>query len=71
MLDEPSALLEHTQAMHAEVKSFLETDFSSYLHLGELDIEGLCQLCSDSDIEEKHIKANTSGARPSSTPLGI
>lgn len=47
MPDEPSTLLEHTQEMHVEMKSFLETDFASYLHLGELDTEGLCQLCND------------------------
>lgn len=30
---EPSTLLEHTQVMHADVKCFLETEFSSYLLL--------------------------------------
>ncbi|CAH1442033.1 unnamed protein product [Lactuca virosa] len=68
---EPNALLENTQAMHAEVKYFVETDFASCLHLGELDIEGLRQLCSDSDVEGKHLEASTSGAQPSSTPPGM
>ncbi|CAH1449988.1 unnamed protein product [Lactuca virosa] len=57
----PRTLLEHTRAMHMEVKSFLETDFASYLHVCELDIEGLRQLCSDSDAERKHLEAITSG----------
>ncbi|CAH1445427.1 unnamed protein product [Lactuca virosa] len=68
---EPSTLLEHTQAMHAEVKSFLETDLASYIHLGDLDIEGLRQLCNDLDVEGKHIEANTSEALPSHTPHGM
>ncbi|CAH1452882.1 unnamed protein product [Lactuca virosa] len=57
-----STLLEYTQAMHAEVKSFLETEFVSYLHLGDLYIEGLHQLCNDSDAEWNHLDANTSRA---------
>ncbi|CAH1446248.1 unnamed protein product [Lactuca virosa] len=68
---EPSTLLEHTQAMHAEVKPFLETDFASYLHLGELDIKGLHQLCIDSDAKGKHLEAKTYRAQPSSTPPGM
>ena len=66
--DKLSTLLEDTQAMHSELKSFLETDFASYLHLGELDMEGLCQLWSDLDAEGKHLEAKTSGARPYSIP---
>lgn len=47
----PNALLEYTQAMHDEVKSFLERDFASYLHLSELYMEGLRLLCSDPNVE--------------------
>ncbi|CAH1413742.1 unnamed protein product [Lactuca virosa] len=65
---EPSTLLEHTQAMHVDVKSFLETDFACYLHLGELDMEGFRQLCNYPNVEGKHLEADTYGARPSSTP---
>lgn len=32
-LGESSALADHTQAMHASVKTFVKTDFASYLHL--------------------------------------
>ncbi|CAI9280427.1 unnamed protein product [Lactuca saligna] len=46
--------------VEGEVKSFLETNFASYLHLGELDIEGLRQLCDNLDAEVKHLEANTS-----------
>ncbi|CAI9301966.1 unnamed protein product [Lactuca saligna] len=62
--------MEHSQTMPAEVKAFLEMDFSSYLHLGELYMEGLHRLCSDLDDEGKHPKGSTSGVGPSSTPLG-
>lgn len=51
---EPSTLLEHTRAMHAEVKYFLETDFASNLHFDELDMDDLLQLCSNPDAEVKH-----------------
>ncbi|CAH1438631.1 unnamed protein product [Lactuca virosa] len=36
---EPSSVVEQTQVMHASVKAFMETDFDSYLRLGELDLE--------------------------------
>ncbi|CAH1417002.1 unnamed protein product [Lactuca virosa] len=47
--EEASAVVEQTQAMHASVKSFMETSFALYLHLGELDLAGLRQLCYDPD----------------------
>ncbi|CAH1452298.1 unnamed protein product [Lactuca virosa] len=50
--NETSAMVELTQAMHASVKAFMETNFASLLHLGELDLEGLHQLCREPDIEE-------------------
>lgn len=68
---ESSALLEHTQAMHAGVKSFLETYYSSYLHLGELDMKGLRHLCSNPDVEERHPKGSNFGFGPSSTCTGM
>lgn len=65
---EPSTLLDHTQAMNIVAKSFLETDFASYIHLGELDMEGLYQLCNNLDVVGKHLQAGTFGDQPSSTP---
>lgn len=50
---EPSSVVEQTQAMHASVKAFMEIDFSSYLRLGELNLEGIHQLCSNHDAEWK------------------
>lgn len=66
-----STVLEHTQAMHAEVKSFLETYSASYLRLGEFDMKGLCQLFSDSDAEERRLLGSTSRVRSSFTPPGV
>lgn len=37
---------------YALVKTFMETDFASLHHLGELDLEGIFQLCNDPDAEE-------------------
>lgn len=68
---ESSALLEHTQEMHAEVKYFMETDFSSYLRLGKLNMEGLLYLSSNPDAEGKHPESNTFGTRSSSIPPGM
>lgn len=48
---ELSAFLEYIQATHAELKYFLETDFASYLHLGDLDMEGHCMLCNDLNVK--------------------
>lgn len=41
------------QAMHASIKVFLETDFISYLCLGELDLPGIRQICLDSPVGER------------------
>lgn len=49
-----SIVVEITQAMHASVRSFMETDFASLFHLGELDLEGLRPLCHDPNIEDNH-----------------
>lgn len=46
--------------MHATVKAFMETDFTSYLRLGELDMEGLRQLCDDSDAEDSQVEDGSS-----------
>lgn len=51
-------MVELTQAMHASVKSFMEKDFASLLHLGELDLEGLRQLCRDPDVEENPLEGD-------------
>lgn len=68
---EMSALLEYTQAMHVEVKSFLETDFASYLHFGNLDMDGILLLCSDPDIEGECHEGSTSGTKPSPPAPGM
>lgn len=68
---ESNALLEHTQVMHAKVKSFLETKFSSYPRLGELDMEGLRQLCGDLDVKERCLEDIISRFGPSSTPSSM
>ncbi|CAH1412212.1 unnamed protein product [Lactuca virosa] len=65
---EKDATLEHAQAMHAAIKSFMETEFASYLCLGELDIGGLRQICDDPESEEGHLEGDPSHAGPSSTP---
>ncbi|CAH1430253.1 unnamed protein product [Lactuca virosa] len=67
---EPSVVVEHTQGMHDAVKSFMETDFASYLRLGELDMEGLRQLCRDQDAKGDHPEGDSSKTRPSSNPPG-
>lgn len=69
--DKLSTLLEDTEAMHSELKSFLETDFASYLHLGELDMEGLRLLCSDHDVEGEFPEGSTSRAEPSALAPGM
>lgn len=38
---ESSALMQHTQEMHAEVKCSLEIDFASDVRLGEVHMRGL------------------------------
>lgn len=68
--DETSLALEQTQEMDASVKAFMETDFSSYLHLGELDLESLHQLCYDLHPEENLLAGSSHNVRPSSTPPG-
>ncbi|CAH1444659.1 unnamed protein product [Lactuca virosa] len=68
---DPSAFLEYTQVMHAEVKSFLETDFASYLNIGDLDMEGLRLLCSDPDVEREFPEGSTSGVGPSAPAPGM
>lgn len=68
---ESSAFPGHTQAMHAEVNSFLETNFDSYLRLRELNMEDLRQLCGDPDVEERCTEGSTFGAGPSFTPSGM
>lgn len=63
---EAVSTMEHTQAMHATVKVFMEIDFSSYLHLGELNMACLHQLCDNSDVEDSQVEGGSSnvGASP-------
>ncbi|CAH1428630.1 unnamed protein product [Lactuca virosa] len=65
---ESSAVVEHTQAMDYAVKSFMETKFASNICLGELDIEGLHQLCRDPDASGDHPEDSSSEAGTSSNP---
>ncbi|CAI9271369.1 unnamed protein product [Lactuca saligna] len=46
---EPGVIAQPTDAMHAVVRAFAETDFASYLKLGELGLVDLCQLCSEEE----------------------
>ncbi|CAI9280372.1 unnamed protein product [Lactuca saligna] len=55
--------------MHASLKAFMETDFASYLQLGELDMEGLHQLCNNFDAEDNQSKGSFSKGVPSTNPL--
>ncbi|CAH1451781.1 unnamed protein product [Lactuca virosa] len=67
---EPSAIVEMTQAMHALVRDFMEMDFTSYLHLGDLDLGGLRQLCNDPDVEDVPPEHDPSKAGTSSNLFG-
>lgn len=68
--EEPSAVVEQTQAMHDSVKAFMEMNFASYLRLGELNLASLRHLCRDSDTEENPLEGRYLSARPSSNPRG-
>lgn len=68
--EESSTILELTQAMHTDVKDFLETDFASYLRLCELDLGGLRQLCIDPDVEDVPPEHDPSRDGASSDSLG-
>ncbi|CAI9303863.1 unnamed protein product [Lactuca saligna] len=67
---EPSAIMYKTHAMHASVKAFIETKFASYLQMGELYLEGLCQLCSNPDTEENPPEGSSLNDEPSSNLVG-
>ncbi|CAH1446247.1 unnamed protein product [Lactuca virosa] len=57
--------------MHTFVKSFMETYFALYLHLGELDMEGLRRLCNDYDAEDNQPEGSSSKFEPASNHLGF
>lgn len=67
-LEDPTAASQSSQSMHAAIKAFLETNFASYLHLGELDLAGTCQLCLDPSEEERPLMGYSGNVVPSSTP---
>lgn len=69
-LEEPSATSQSTFVMHAAIKAFLETDFASYLRLGEFDLAGLRQLCLDPLAEEHPLMGYSRNIEPSSAPFG-
>lgn len=52
-------------AMHAAIRDFSETDFASYLRLGELGLADLCQLCYK---EEEHVPDGGVGGAVSTQP---
>ncbi|CAI9270175.1 unnamed protein product [Lactuca saligna] len=60
VLGEAVAPTEHVQAMHATAKAFMETCFSSYLRLGDLDMACLRQLFDNSDTEDSRAKGGSS-----------
>ncbi|CAI9281270.1 unnamed protein product [Lactuca saligna] len=43
---DPDVVARSVDAMHAAIRAFVETEFMSYLRLGELGLADLCQLCS-------------------------
>lgn len=43
----PDVVARSTDAMHATIRDFAETDFASYLRLGELGLADHFQLCSE------------------------
>ncbi|CAH1433692.1 unnamed protein product [Lactuca virosa] len=45
-------MAQSVDAMHAAIRAFAETDFASYLRLGELGLADLRQLCTE---EEEHV----------------
>ncbi|CAH1413299.1 unnamed protein product [Lactuca virosa] len=46
---ESGVVARFTDAMHAAIRAFAETDFASYLRLGELGLANICQLCSENE----------------------
>ncbi|CAH1421206.1 unnamed protein product [Lactuca virosa] len=46
---EPGVVARSTDVMHTSIRSFAETDFISYLRLGELCLADLHQLCSEEE----------------------
>lgn len=65
---ERSAATQPAQEMHATIKEFVETNFSLYLCLDELDLAGLCQLRLDPPLEERRPVVYPGDIRPSSAP---
>ncbi|CAH1426963.1 unnamed protein product [Lactuca virosa] len=49
---DPNVVAQSIDAMHAAIRAFSETDFVSYLRLGELSLADLRQLYSE---EEEHV----------------
>ncbi|CAH1417872.1 unnamed protein product [Lactuca virosa] len=46
---EPGVVAQSTDPMHAAIRAFVETDFTSYLRLGELGLSDLRHLCSEEE----------------------
>ncbi|CAH1427792.1 unnamed protein product [Lactuca virosa] len=62
---DPDAMAQSIDEMHDIVRAFAETDFASYLCLGELDLVDLFQLCSE---EEERIPDGGVGGTASTQP---
>ncbi|CAH1443482.1 unnamed protein product [Lactuca virosa] len=62
---DPDAEAQSINAMHAAIKAFVKADFASYLHLGELGLADLRQLCSE---EEEHVPDGSIGGTASTQP---
>lgn len=61
--------MELTQEIHASMKAFMQINSASYLHLGELDLADLHQLCCDTDVEENSLEGRPLNVGPSSNSL--
>lgn len=57
---DPDTATRSVEAMHAAIKAFAETDFTSYLHLVEIILSDLFQLCSEE--EELALNGSVKGA---------
>lgn len=68
--EEPSAASQSARAMRAAINAFLETNFASYLHLGELDLAGLRQFCFDPSAKKRPPMVYSGKPGPSFTSHG-
>ncbi|CAH1413281.1 unnamed protein product [Lactuca virosa] len=67
---ESNDVIQSAHTMRASIKACAQTDFVSYLRLGELDLTSLRQLCCDSNSEGPVLDSGSGGVGPSSLPHG-